>query len=124
MAARPGRVDQQRSEALHPPEQRDVINLDPALSQQLLEVPVRQPEPQIPAHRQHNHLGPEPEPSKRRRPHLERRAGPATLHPDGLAGPDSTGQRNSARRGHYELGLEAPSMLRVAAAFDELLATV
>jgi len=28
------------------------------------------------------------------------------------------------RRGHYELGLEAPSMLRVAAAFDELLAPV
>jgi len=28
------------------------------------------------------------------------------------------------RRGHYELGLEAPSTLRVAAAFDELLATV
>jgi IS6 family transposase len=28
------------------------------------------------------------------------------------------------RRGHYQLGVEAPSMLRVAAAFDELLATV
>ena len=31
MAARSGRVDQQRREALHPPEQRDVIHVDPPL---------------------------------------------------------------------------------------------
>jgi hypothetical protein len=28
------------------------------------------------------------------------------------------------RRGHYELGVDAPPMLRIAAAFDELLETV
>jgi transposase, IS6 family len=28
------------------------------------------------------------------------------------------------RRGRYELGVDPPSMLRVAAAFDELLETV
>jgi transposase-like protein len=28
------------------------------------------------------------------------------------------------RRGHYELGVDAPPMLRVAAAFEELLGTV
>jgi IS6 family transposase len=27
------------------------------------------------------------------------------------------------RRGHYELGVDAPSMLHVAAAFDDLLET-
>jgi hypothetical protein len=66
VAARPGRVGQQRCEALHPPEHRDVIDLDPMLGQQLLDVPIRQAEPQIPAHREDNHLRREPEPLERR----------------------------------------------------------
>ena len=37
LAAGPGRFDQQRREPLHPPEQRDVVDLDPTLSEQLLE---------------------------------------------------------------------------------------
>jgi IS6 family transposase len=38
------RVDQRRREALHPPVQGDVIHVDPALSEELLEIAVRQPE--------------------------------------------------------------------------------
>lgn len=37
------------------------LNLDATLSQELLEVTVRQPEPQIPAHRQQGHLRRKPE---------------------------------------------------------------
>jgi hypothetical protein len=38
--ARPGCVDQQRREPLHPAVDGDVINLDTALRQQLLDIPV------------------------------------------------------------------------------------
>src|SRR5690242_18616209 len=47
VAARPGRVDQQWCEALHPPVQGDVIDVDAALSEELFEVAVRQPEPTL-----------------------------------------------------------------------------
>lgn len=56
MAARPSRVDKQRSEALHPPVQGDVIDLDPTLPQELLNVAIRQPESQIPTDREDNDL--------------------------------------------------------------------
>ena len=62
----PGRVGQQRREPLHPPVHGDVVDVDAALGQQLLDVPVGQAEPQIPAHRQHDHLRREPEPGERR----------------------------------------------------------
>src|SRR5438270_4308924 len=45
VAARSGRVDQQRGEALHPPEHGDVIDLDSTLGQQFLDVAVRQAVP-------------------------------------------------------------------------------
>jgi hypothetical protein len=38
----PGRIRQQRREALHPPVHGDVIDLDPAFGQQLFNVTVRQ----------------------------------------------------------------------------------
>jgi len=41
--SRPGCVDQQRREALHPAIEGDVIDLDAPLGEQLLEVPVGQP---------------------------------------------------------------------------------
>lgn len=41
------RVDQQRREPLHPPDDRDMIHLDTALNEQLLHVAVRQPVPQV-----------------------------------------------------------------------------
>ena len=40
MPTRARRLHQQRGEALHPPKQRDVIDLDPALGQQFFEVAV------------------------------------------------------------------------------------
>ena len=40
------RLGQQRSEPVHPPVDRDVIDVDTALGQQLLDIAVGQPEPQ------------------------------------------------------------------------------
>jgi len=59
--SRPGRVDQQRGEPLHPPIERDVVDLDATLGEKLFEVPVGQPVPEVPAHRQQDHLGREAE---------------------------------------------------------------
>jgi hypothetical protein len=63
--AEPGRVGQQRAESLHLAVHGDVIHVDAALSEQLLDVAIGQPEPQIPAHRQHDHLRWKPEASER-----------------------------------------------------------
>ena len=41
--ARPGRVDQQRREPLHPRAQGDVIDVDAAFSEELLEIAVGTP---------------------------------------------------------------------------------
>jgi hypothetical protein len=65
VAARSRGVEQ-RSEPLHPPKQRDVINLDTTLSEELFEIAVRQTESEIPPDRQHDHLRREPEPHERR----------------------------------------------------------
>lgn len=46
MATRPSGLDDQRREALHPPVQGDVIDLDATLCEQLLKVAVRQPKAQ------------------------------------------------------------------------------
>jgi hypothetical protein len=51
---------------LHPPEHGDVVDLNPAFDQQFLHVAIGKVEPQIPAHRHHNHLRREPEPGERR----------------------------------------------------------
>ena len=42
MTTRPGGVDQEGSEALHPPEQRYVVDLDASLGEEFLHVAVRQ----------------------------------------------------------------------------------
>jgi hypothetical protein len=42
VSARACRIDQQRGEALHPPEDRDVVDLDAPFGEQLFDVPVRQ----------------------------------------------------------------------------------
>ena len=57
MPAGPGGLGQQRREPLHPAVDRDVIDLDPALGEQLLDIAVRQAEAQVPADRQHDHVG-------------------------------------------------------------------
>ena len=63
---RPSCFNQQGREALHPPKHRDMVDIDPALCQQLLHVPIRQAVSQVPAHRHHDHLRREPEPGEGR----------------------------------------------------------
>ena len=58
-------VDQHWREALHPAEQGDVIDVDPALREEFFEVAVRQREAEVPANRQHDHFWREPEPRER-----------------------------------------------------------
>ena len=55
-----------RGEALDPPVDRDVVDLDPALGQRLLDVPVGETEPQIPADRQGDDFAWEPVPGEGR----------------------------------------------------------
>ncbi len=56
MSTRPRRVDQQRSEPLHPPEHGDVIDLNPTLDQELFDVAVGQPIPQVAPDGEHDDL--------------------------------------------------------------------
>ena len=65
MPAGAGRVDQLGREAMHPPEQGDVIHVDAALGEDLLKVPVGQAVPQVPADRQQDHIRREAEPGER-----------------------------------------------------------
>jgi hypothetical protein len=67
MPARAGSVDEHRRERLHPPIHRHVIDIDAALSQQLLDVAVGQAVAQIPAHRHRDHFARKPISSRSRR---------------------------------------------------------
>src|SRR6266704_5342700 len=67
MPARPGSLDELQSETLHPPVDADMINRYTALGQQLLNIPVGQPVPQVPAVRDRDHLPREPETKNRGR---------------------------------------------------------
>jgi len=66
VAGEPGRVGQQRREALHPPEHGDVVDLRPAFEQQFLDIAEGEVEPQVPADRDDDHLRWEPKPGERR----------------------------------------------------------
>ena len=57
MPAGPGGLGEQRREPQHPQEHGHVVHLDAPLGEQLLYIPVRQPVPQIPTHRDRDHLG-------------------------------------------------------------------
>ena len=57
MPAGPGGVGKQRREPQHPPVDGHVVGLDPTLGQELLEVAVGQAEAEVPADREHNHIG-------------------------------------------------------------------
>jgi hypothetical protein len=57
MPAGPGGVGKQRREAQHPAVDGDVVDLDATLDEELLEVAVGQAEAQVPADRQHDHVG-------------------------------------------------------------------
>jgi hypothetical protein len=78
VAAWPGSFDELRGESLHPPLDGDVINGDPALGQQLLDVALGQAVAQIPADRARDHLPREPEAS-------EDRAHTRRTHPTSLS---------------------------------------
>jgi hypothetical protein len=56
MAAGPGGLGQQRRKPQHPPIDRDVVDLDAAFGEQLLDVAVPQRETQVLADRQHDHI--------------------------------------------------------------------
>jgi fluoroquinolone transport system permease protein len=66
MTAGSGGLGQQRREPLHPPEDGDVVDLDTAFGEQFFDVPVGEAETQVPADRQHDHLGREAEASEGR----------------------------------------------------------
>jgi hypothetical protein len=96
MAAVSGSVGEQWRKPLHPPVHGDVIDLHAALDQEFLNIAVGQVEPQIPAHRDNDHLRWKPEAGERR---LRRRprtradmAAAASVHatPDGGEGMNGT----------------------------------
>ena len=60
MSARPGRIGEEWREALHPPVDGDVIDLDPTLTEQFFDIAIRESIPQIPAHGEDDDLGREP----------------------------------------------------------------
>jgi hypothetical protein len=64
VSAWPRGVDDERGEALHPPVNGDVIDLHAALGEQFFDIAVRQAVPQVPAHRQQDHVRREPESSE------------------------------------------------------------
>jgi len=109
MAAWPGSLGQQGREALDPPVDGDVVDLHAAFGQQLLDVAVRQAVTQVPAHRQHDHIGREAEASERR-PGDSGAAGTASSHGGSLPAPDSiTSSCNSADMHTLEAAKETTS---------------
>src|SRR4029453_4638341 len=84
--ARPGCVDQLWGEPLYPPVDRDVVHRDAAFCQELFHIAVGQAVAQVPAQRQDDHFGREPEP--------------------GEAGPRSW---NSSRTVRHQLSLPEPA---------------
>ena len=61
----PGGLGELRGEAVDPPVDADVVDLDPVLGEKLLDVSVGQAEPQVPADRQGDDLRREPVPGER-----------------------------------------------------------
>src|SRR4029453_11523312 len=52
----PSRVGQQRRKPPHPPVHGDLVDVAATFGQEFRHVPIGQPEPQIPPHRQHDHV--------------------------------------------------------------------
>ena len=66
VAAQSRRLDEHGGKPLHPAVDGDVVDGDAPLGQQLLDVPVGQSVPQVPADRDRDHVRREPEPSEHR----------------------------------------------------------
>ena len=60
MPARHGRIREEWREALHSPVDRDVVDLDPTLTQQLFHIAIGEPIPQVPAQGEDDDLRREP----------------------------------------------------------------
>jgi hypothetical protein len=84
MSAGSGGVGKQRREPLHPPVDGDMVDLDPALGEQFLDITVRQPVAQVPADRQHDHIGREAKAGEGR-PCRGTKARAVSSHADSLA---------------------------------------
>ena len=65
--ARSGRVGEEWGEALYPPVDGDVVDLDLAFAEEFFDVSIGEPVSQVPPHGEDDDLGREPEPDKRRR---------------------------------------------------------
>jgi hypothetical protein len=86
MPARPSGVGQQRREALDPAVDSDMVDLDAALGEQLLDIAVGQPEAQVPADRDDDNVGREAETGEGGPWHWTR-ARAASSHAASLAAP-------------------------------------
>jgi hypothetical protein len=86
--AGPGGLSQQRREPHDPAVDSDVVDLDPALGEQFLDVAVGQREAQVPADGQDDHLGREAEASEGRSRNWSR-ARAAGSHDNSLPTQDS-----------------------------------
>jgi hypothetical protein len=84
MPAGPGGLGQHGREPLHPSIDGDVVDLDPALGEQFLDIAIGQAEAQVPADRQHNHIGWEPEAGEGG-PYSGSRTRAASSHTESLA---------------------------------------
>ena len=96
VSARAGGLDGQGGEVLDPAVQRDMVDLDSTLREQLLEIPVRQPETQIPPDRQQDHIRREPIASEGRSSDFDRVAVATGSHANSLTPPTPTSQCNTA----------------------------
>src|SRR5919197_5352539 len=102
MTSGPGGVGQQHSEPLHPPEHGDVVDLDTTLNQEFLDVAVGQVVAQVPAHRDDDRLGWEPEPDERRLWGCQGPWGSLDTFTGQACRDLANAQRNGARRGRAE----------------------
>jgi hypothetical protein len=97
VAAWPSGIGKQRREAQHPPIDRHVVHINTPLGEEFLHIAVRQTEAQVPADRQHDHIGRERKPAKVERGGIDRRKRRAVLMA-GVSPPGPPhGQRNRAR---------------------------
>jgi hypothetical protein len=93
--ARPGGFGEQAREPLHPSVDGDVVNLDTALAEQFLDVPLGEAKPEVPANCQHDHVGWEAKASEGR-PWDTSRAKAADSHASSLMRALGQSQCNSA----------------------------
>jgi hypothetical protein len=111
VTTRPRCVDHERSEALHPSVDGDVVDLDAALGEKFFDIAVRESVAQVPAHRQQDHVRWKPESRKRRRSRAAATTTtnhPGTLRPHPIVNATVPTRRLSSRdrsEGRHLVGL-------------------